>query len=206
MKKTRKLITLVLLALALNTIANTVEAKTRPAKAKKQSAAAQQTESAKAIRETFLVTAISFTGLETLNEKEITASLPLKVNDRISIPGPELAGAMQYLWQLQLFSDISVQQTDTGQKNIALTFSVKELPLLDKVTFEGNKQLDTDEVRRKAGLVAGKRISQQELLTAVNKIEKLYASKVFSREMANSSTPGVPKALVWLPTAITRVS
>ncbi len=33
MKKTRKLITLVLLALALNSIANTVEAKTRPAKA-----------------------------------------------------------------------------------------------------------------------------------------------------------------------------
>ena len=177
MKKTRKLITLVLLALALNSIANTVEAKTRPTKAGKQSATAKQTQSTDAKKDLYAVTAISFTGLETLKEKEITASLPLKAGDRISIPGPELAGALQYLWQLQLFSDISVQQSDLGQKNISLSFSVKELPILDKVTFEGNKQLDNDEVRRKAGLVTGKRISQQELLTAVNKIEKLYASK-----------------------------
>ena len=177
MKKTRKLITLVLLALALNSIANTVEAKTRPTKAGKQSATAKQTQSTDAKKDLYSVTAISFTGLETLKEKEITASLPLKAGDRISIPGPELAGALQYLWQLQLFSDISVQQSDLGQKNISLSFSVKELPILDKVTFEGNKQLDNDEVRRKAGLVTGKRISQQELLTAVNKIEKLYASK-----------------------------
>ena len=177
MKKTRNMITLVLLALALNAIANSVEAKQRTSKVTTQAATAEQTQSADANKDLYAVTAVSFTGLETLKKKEITASLPLKAGDRISIPGPELAGAMQYLWQLQLFSDISVQQTDLGQKNISLTFSVKEMPLLDKVTFEGNKQLDTDEVRRKAGIVAGKRISQQELLTAVNKLEKLYASK-----------------------------
>jgi len=178
MKKTRKLITLVLLALALNTLENTAEAKNRPSNAGRQSAAsAEQTESTDAKKEVFSVTSISFSGLETLNEKEITASLPLKVNDQIAIPGPQLPAAMQYLWQLQLFSDISVQQTDPAGKNIALNFTVKELPVLDKVTFEGNKKLDNDEVRRKAGLVAGKRITQQELLTASNKIEKLYASK-----------------------------
>jgi outer membrane protein insertion porin family len=178
MKKTRKLITLVLLALALNTLENTAEAKNRPSNAGRQSAAsAEQTESTDAKKEVFSVTSISFSGLETLNEKEITASLPLKVNDQIAIPGPQLPAAMQYLWQLQLFSDISVQQTDPAGKNIALNFTVKELPILDKVTFEGNKKLDNDEVRRKAGLVAGKRITQQELLTASNKIEKLYASK-----------------------------
>ena len=178
MKKTRKLITLVLLALALNTLENTAEAKNRPSNAGRQSAAsAEQTESTDAKKEVFSVTSISFNGLETLNEKEITASLPLKVNDQIAIPGPQLPAAMQYLWQLQLFSDISVQQTDPAGKNIALNFTVKELPVLDKVTFEGNKKLDNDEVRRKAGLVAGKRITQQELLTASNKIEKLYASK-----------------------------
>ncbi len=177
MKKTRKLITLVLLALALNTIANSVEAKTKLVRSSKQTSAAVQTKSPEAKKDAYTLSAISFSGLETLNEKEITASLPLKVNDQIAIPGPELPAAMQYLWQLQLFSDISVQQTNAAGKTIALNFSVKELPVLDKVTFEGNKKLDNDEVRRKASLVAGKRISQQELLTASNKIEKLYASK-----------------------------
>ncbi|NMW21302.1 MAG: outer membrane protein assembly factor BamA [Chlorobiaceae bacterium] len=177
MKKTRKLITLVLLALALNAIENTAEAKTRKTKADNPSAVAEQTKSSDTKKDAFTVTSISFSGLETLNEKEITATIPLKINDRIAIPGPELAAAMQYLWQLQLFSDISVQQTDLGQKNIALTFSVKELPVLDKITFEGNKKLDDDELRRKVTLVTGKKLSQQDLLTAANKIEKLYASK-----------------------------
>ncbi|MEI8185920.1 MAG: outer membrane protein assembly factor BamA [Chlorobiaceae bacterium] len=174
MKKTRTLITFVLLALALNTTANTVEAKTRQSK---KTATADHAPTTDTNKDVYAVTAISFSGLETLNEKEITASLPLKAGDRIAIPGPELPGVMQYLWQLQLFSDISVQQTDLDKKNITLKFTVKELPVLDKVTFEGNKKIDTDELRRKASLVIGKRISQQDLLTVVNKIEKLYASK-----------------------------
>ena len=177
MKKTRKLITLVLLALALNALENTAEAKTRPHVTVKQSAATEPSNSTDTKKEMYTITSISFNGLETLNEKEITAHLPLKVNDQIALPSPELAATMQYLWQLQMFSDISVQQNDLGQKNIALKFSVKELPQLDKITFEGNKKLDDDELRRKAALVTGKKLSQQDLLTAANKIEKLYASK-----------------------------
>ena len=177
MKMTRKLITLVLLALALNTIGNNAEAKNRQTRTTNKPAAAEQATSADTKKEVYTITAISFSGLETLTEKEITASLPLKVNDKIAIPGPELSAAMQYLWQLQMFSDISVQQTDLEQKNIALKFSVKELPVLDKVTFEGNKNFDNDELKRKSGLVTGKKIGQQELLTAANKIEKLYSGK-----------------------------
>ena len=177
MKTSRKLITLVLLALALNTIGNTAEAKTKPTRTGKQLLAAEQAKSTDTKKEVFTVTSISFSGLETLKEQEMIASLPLKVNDRIAIPGPELSSAMQYLWQLQIFSDISVQQTDLDQHKIALKFSVKELPILDKVIFAGNKNFDNDELRRKTGLVTGKKIGQQELLTAVNKIEKLYAGK-----------------------------
>ena len=146
MKKTRTLITFVLLALALNTTANTVEAKTRQSK---KTAPADHAPATYTNKDVYAVTAISFSGLETLNEKEITASLPLKAGDRIAIPGPELPGVMQYLWQLQLFSDISVQQTDLDKKNITLKFTVKELPVLDQVTFEGNKKIDTDELRRR---------------------------------------------------------
>lgn len=177
MKNSRKLITLVLLALALNAIDTSAEAKTRRTRPNNKSVVTEETRTNDVKKDVLNVTSISFSGLESLKEAEIASSLPLKVNDRIAIPGPELAAAMQYLWQLKLFSDISVQQTDLGQKNIALKFSVKELPVLDKVIFEGNKKLDNDELRRKASLVAGKKISQQDLITVVNKIEKLYASK-----------------------------
>ena len=117
MKQTRKLITLVLLALALNAAGQTVEAKSLPAT---PSSAAEPSKTNAQKKELYTVTAISFNGLQSLSEQELTTSLPLKITDKITIPGTELSGALQYLWKLQLFSDIKVEKTDLGQKKIAL--------------------------------------------------------------------------------------
>jgi len=174
MKQTRKLITLVLLALALDAAGKTVEAKNLPVA---KPAAAEQTKIMTPKKEIYTVTAISFSGLESLSEQELTTSLPLKVMDKISVPGMELSGALQYLWKLQLFSDIKVEKSDLGQNNIALKFTVNELPVLADIAFKGNSKLENDELKRTAALVTGKKISEQELLTASNKIEKYYASK-----------------------------
>lgn len=174
MKQTRKLITLVLLALALNAAGKTVEAKSLPVK---QPGAQEQSINNAPKKELYTVTAISFSGLQSLSEQELTASIPLKVMDKITIPGTELSGALQYLWKLQLFSDITVEKNDLGQNNIALKFTVTELPALDQVTFSGNSKLNSEDLKKTAALVTGKKISPQELLTAANKIEKSYAAK-----------------------------
>jgi outer membrane protein insertion porin family len=170
MKKTQKLIPLVLIALAVNSAGNTVEAKTRPK-------AAAPTNITEAKQNLFTVTSISFSGLESLSEKELIASLPIKIKDRIALPGTELSSAMQYLWQLQLFSDIRVEKTDLGQHNIALKFIVSELPVLGQITFEGNAKFKSEELLQKISLIKEKKISEQDLVTAANKIEKFYASK-----------------------------
>ncbi len=174
MKQTQKLITLVLLALALNAAGQTVEAKSLPAT---PSGAAEPSKTNAPKKELYTVTAISFSGLQSLSEQELRSSLPLKVSDKITIPGTELAGALQYLWKLQVFSDIKVEKNDLGNNNIALIFTLNELPTLEQVTFSGNKKLDSEELLKTAALVTGKKIGEQELLTAANKIEKLYSSK-----------------------------
>lgn len=174
MKQTQKLITLVLLALALNAAGKTVEAKDLPAK---KSGTEEQAKITPPKQELYTVTAISFSGLQSLSEQELTTSLPLKITDKITIPGTELSGALQYLWKLQLFSDIKVEKSDLGQQNIALKFSVNELPALEQIIFKGNSKFESDELTKTAALVTNKKISEQELLTAANKIEKFYAAK-----------------------------
>ncbi len=176
MKKTQKLITLVLLALALNAAGNKVEAKKLPVKSP---ASAAETKSAAAESVVYTVTSLSFKGLSSMNEGELINSLPLKVTNKISIPGTEITDTLQYLWQLQVFSDIKVEQTDLGEKKIALTFVVSEFPVLDEVTFKGNQKLKSDELKKSGALTIGKKISEQDLLSAANKIEKLYSSKGF---------------------------
>ncbi len=174
MKQTKKLITLVLFAVTLNPAGNNVEAKNLPTK---QSSINEQKTISEVKQDLYTVKSISFSGLESLSEQELTARLPLKTMDRIAIPGVELSGALQYLWKLQLFSDITVERNDLGENNVALKFIVSERPVLDKVIFEGNKKFDSVELKKTAALVTGKNISEQDLLTAANKIEKFYASK-----------------------------
>jgi outer membrane protein insertion porin family len=176
MKKSLKLIPLLLVALALNPEGNTAEAKKLPS-GKNLQAGQPSASLPESVKELYTVTEISFSGLESVNEQELIASLPLKSMSRISIPGLELTNALQYLWQLQLFSDIKVERSDLGQKNIALKFIVTELPVLDEVTFKGNHKFKSDELKRITSIVTGKKIVEQELLTAANKIEKHYASK-----------------------------
>lgn len=170
----RKLIALVLVALALDAAGTPAAAKTRTVS--KIDTARQQKITAEK-KTLYTVTGITFSGLESLNAEELSASLPVKINDKVSVPGPEVSAALQYLWQLQLFSDISVEKTDRGNNAITLNFVVRELPLLESVTFEGNSKFDADELQRTAELRTGKKFNEQELLTAVNKIEKLYADK-----------------------------
>jgi len=120
---------------------------------------------------------LSFSGLQTIQESELLKSLPIKVNDTISIPGQEIPGVLQYLWNLQYFSNIKIDQTDLGGGNIKLTFVVTEFPLLESVEFQGNDKFKTKELLKTASLTTGRRISTQDMLNATNRIEKQYASK-----------------------------
>ncbi len=124
-----------------------------------------------------IVRGISFSGLNSLKEADLLKSLPVKMYDKISIPGPELPGALQYLWNLQYFSDIKVEKTELGGNSISLKFVVRELPVLDAVDFEGNRKYDAKELNKTIALKTGRRISGQDLLNASTRIEKQYSDK-----------------------------
>ncbi|HHE08178.1 MAG TPA: outer membrane protein assembly factor BamA, partial [Chlorobaculum parvum] len=126
---------------------------------------------------TVTVRQISFSGLQTVKEAELLKSLPLKAGEQVTIPGQQIPGVLQYLWNLQYFSNIEISQTELGGDNIKLNFAVTELPILESVEFKGNDKYKDKELLKTAGLVTGRRISQQELLNAANKIEKQYAAK-----------------------------
>ncbi|NTV93365.1 MAG: outer membrane protein assembly factor BamA, partial [Chlorobiaceae bacterium] len=72
---------------------------------------------------------------------------------------------------------IKLEKSNQGSKNVALHFVVEEQPLLAEVSFKGYEKFDLDKLQKTADIQTGKKLSEQELLTAANKIEKLYADK-----------------------------
>ena len=132
----------------------------------------------------YTVSDISFIGLQSIGENELLNSLPLKKGDPVTVPGPEIPGAIEYLWQQKKFSDIQAEQNISGSR-IDLRFTVSELPLLDRVVFEGNDKLKDKELGNIAALYPGRHINEQSLLTAAKKIRSAYEEKGYLRADVN---------------------
>ena len=128
----------------------------------------------------YTVSDISFSGLQTISDNELLNSLPLKKGDTITIPGTEIPRTIEYLWKQKKFSDIQAEQNISG-KLIDLRFIVRELPLLDKVVFEGNDKLKSKELNNIAALYAGRHVNEQSLLTAARNIKNAYEEKGYLR-------------------------
>ena len=128
----------------------------------------------------YTVSDISFSGLQTISDNELLNSLPLKKGDTITIPGTEIPRTIEYLWKQKKFSDIQAEQTISG-KLIDLRFIVRELPLLDRVVFEGNDKLKSKELNNIAALYAGRHVNEQSLLTAATNIKNAYEEKGYLR-------------------------
>ncbi|NTU52486.1 MAG: outer membrane protein assembly factor BamA [Chlorobiaceae bacterium] len=133
-----------------------------------------------------VVSELSFKGLQSIQEQELLKSLPVKVNETISIPGPDIAGVLQYLWNLQYFSTIKVEENDLGNGTIRLTFIVTEYPILEEIAFEGNQKIKSKELRKTAGLSTNRRITPQDILNATNRIENEYTSNGYLTAGAES--------------------
>jgi outer membrane protein insertion porin family len=172
-----KLSALLIVLALLNIPSSSVFAKAKPSTPANGSVTARPAPAPIQETRTFTVREITFSGLQTIKESELLKSLPIKINDRITVPGQEIPGVLQYLWNLQYFSNIQIEQTDLGSGNIKLTFVVTELPVLQSVEFQGNHKFKTKELLNTANLNPGRRISNQELLNAENRIEKQYAAK-----------------------------
>ncbi len=128
----------------------------------------------------YTISNISFSGLQTINSSELLKSLPLQTGDTVSIPGPEIPRTIEYLWKKKKFSDIEVDQNISGS-NIDLLFSVRELPLLDSIVFEGNDKLKDKDLENLTALSSGRHVDQQSLLTARSKIRRAYEEKGYLR-------------------------
>ena len=128
----------------------------------------------------YTVSDISFSGLQTIGEDDLLNSIPLKKGTAVTIPGAEIPRTIEYLWKQKKFSDIQAEQNLSGNL-LYLRFIVVELPVLDRIVFEGNDKLKDKELSDIAALYPGRHIDEQSLLTAAGKIRSTYKEKGYLR-------------------------
>ena len=128
-----------------------------------------------------LANAQLITDVQVEDNKRVDSSLilsvcPLKKGDYLTPDG--LSSSIRALYALGLFKDIAID-TQTVNGNFLVRVAVDENPVLDELSFTGNRRVNEKELREKLGIREGDIISQFKVFTSVQKLKELYADKGF---------------------------
>lgn len=116
-------------------------------------------------------------GTEYLDKNILLQASELIIGSEINIPGEKITKAINNLWELNLFSDVTVVATKIIGKKIFLKIKVEERPRLSKFAFAGVKKGDQDDIREKIKLIKGKIVTDNLLVNTKNRIEEFYIDK-----------------------------
>jgi len=138
--------------------------------------------------ETYILGGVKVTGLQSYNEQTVVTFSKLRVGQEIEVPGEQLSDVIKRLWDLDLFTDVSVYQTEIRADTIFLELDIRERPTLSQVTFFGIKEKKAQELIDDTGLKKGRKITESLIANSKNFIENKYREKGFLNAQAQIST------------------
>jgi len=157
--------------------------------------ALQALQSARVPKE-YTIRSIRVTGLTSLDTAIVLSISGLNVGDKIMYPGSDVfSKAISSLWRQKFFSNVQIFITSVQDDFIDLELNVQERPKLGHFEFIGPKKTEKDELKGKAGLVAGTIITENTKRNAKEAIEKYYMDKGYMNlsiriEEKKGSNPG----------------
>mmetsp|Transcript_3879 Transcript_3879/g.8744 ORF Transcript_3879/g.8744 Transcript_3879/m.8744 type:complete len:866 (+) Transcript_3879:2850-5447(+) len=124
----------------------------------------------------YLIEDIHIIGTASLDKEAVIAFLGLKSGDKIQLPGPVIADAIQRLWQQRLVKEVAIYASPAPkgtERHIVLTVHITEMPRLSTYAFEGIKNRVQKKLVDKINLKRGK-IVTDELLQSTQQILQDY--------------------------------
>lgn len=130
--------------------------------------------------QTYRIVSITTTGNKLYDSRTIASYSGLSVGDEIAVPSDESREALKKLWNLGLFSDISLYIDRTVGNEAYLVIDVKELPRVESVVIKGNKEISTDDLKARIDIVAGEVVSNQKLKDIEYNLKKYYEEEGYA--------------------------
>ena len=112
-------------------------------------------------------------GAKYVDASMLTMIAGLKVGDKVSIPGEDIATAIRKIWEQGMFEDVAINATDFVGSKVFLQIAIKEKPRVSRFSFKGIKKSEADEIRNKINLSRGD-IATDHLLTKTRRIIENY--------------------------------
>lgn len=127
----------------------------------------------------YTIGGITVRGVEYLDHNVLILLSGLTVGDQVSIPGEEITGAIDKLWQQGLFEDIRIALLSTDGELAFLEISLKERPRLSKFSFKGVRKAEADNLRDEIKIARGDVVTAYTVMSAEEKIRNYFIDKGF---------------------------
>lgn len=157
------------------------------------------------VQKEYTIGKLTVKGASFLDTTIIASISGLQRGQKFVYPGTDIfSKAINNLWKQKLFADVQVFATSIMNDRIDIEIHVAERPRLGKLSFEGVKKTEQEEIQKKISLQPNTIISENARRNITETILKYYAEKGFAdakvslTETKNPSQPNTNNVLVTL--------
>lgn len=125
----------------------------------------------------YTIAGIKVQGIQFTDEQTVLAASGLTVGERINIPSSQTGEAIQKIWKLNIYSDVSLSSEKVVDNYIFLIIGVKERPRIASFSFQGVTKSQSDDLREKITLTRGTIFTESKAQSTKRIIRNFFVEK-----------------------------
>jgi len=135
---------------------------------------------------TYDIAKVGIKGTESRDVNAIKTITGLREGNTVTIPSPELSTGIKKLWNLGIFSDITLVMDSIQGDSVYLSIELLEQPILSKIIFKDANKTKQDKLKEELGetLRIGGIPTINNRQVAKRKIESYYKNKGFLDDLS----------------------
>jgi outer membrane protein insertion porin family len=135
------------------------------------------------------VESVRVSGNQRIEREAILAVVKTRKGERLDYG--QLDKDLREIYRMGYFTDVSIE-TQEGSRGTIVSFNVKEKPSIGKISFEGNKKVDTDDLKNEVGVKLYTILDQNEIKQSVNRLKEFYRKKGYYNAEIKERTEPLP--------------
>ena len=124
-------------------------------------------------------------GVRNFDHTQIINKTGLVRGEQVTIPGDDIAKAINNLWKEKLFSDVQIVAEKIQGNNIFLVIKLQERERLSRYSFKGVSKSEANKIREVLDLYTGKIITEDLLLRVKQTSRNYFIDKGYLKTMVN---------------------
>lgn len=135
------------------------------------------------------IDSVHVAGNRRIEKAAILAVVNTKAGDRLDYD--KLDKDLRDIYKMGFFKDVKTE-TEDGPSGKVVTFHVNEKPSVGKIVFEGNDEIDDEDLKKDLGINLYSILDNNEIRQSINRLKELYREKGYYNAEIEEKTETLP--------------